>query len=182
MSEHRTIEERYGSDIEASDLTLLAGRGCQLDTIVAAGMVAVSNPLAMELWRWVYGQDANARHAVLDGLVKWMKAQSRQQRWDKTKSMVEVTVAVADWYRDRVCRTCNGVRYELVQGTPMLSDVPCQACHGTGESSLDKLLIQFGGKWISRGKDLRAHMDNLSSMACSAMLKKMRNAIEDGGL
>ena len=178
----RTIEERYGTAIEASDLTMHPERGGPVDTLTAAGMVGVMHPLAMELWRWVYGDDANARHEVLCGLVKWMRAQSRARRWDKDKSIVEVTVVVADWYRNRVCNVCHGVSYELIPGTPMLSDVPCPACHGSGERSLDKLLTQFGGSWISRGKILREHMDELSSMACSAMMRKMKRDIDDAGL
>lgn len=182
MSEFKTIEERYGSAVEASDLTLRFERGGPVDTLTAAGMVGVKNPLSLSIWRLVYGQDQNERHVVLAGLVHWMKVQRDKRAWDDRSKLVNVTVVVADWYQDRVCKTCNGTRYETIPGTPTLSDVPCPSCHGSGERSLDKLLVQFGPKWIGRGKDLRAHMDDLVSQAAAGMLRKIRNSIEECGL
>lgn len=182
MSEFRTIEERYGSAVEASDLTLRFERRGPVDTLTAAGMVGAKNPLAMSIWRWVYGQDANERHIVLAGLVRWMKLGGHKAGWKDRKNLVPVVVAVADWYQDRVCRTCHGTRYETIPGTPTLSDVRCPACHGSGERSLDKILVQFGPKWITRGKDLRAHMDDLALQAAAGMMRKISNTIEENGL
>lgn len=180
--ESRGIEERYASAIEASDLTMRPERGGPIDVLTAAGMAGIKHPLAMSLWRLVYGKDANARHDVAAGLIRWMKSQAVRRRWSKMASMVPVTLVVLDWYENKVCQTCHGTCYEVVPGTPSLSDVPCPACHGKGERSLDKLLAEFGGDWISRGKMLREHMDELSSLACSAMLYKTRRNIEESGL
>lgn len=182
MSEFKTIEERYGSAVEASDLTLRFERGGQVDVLTAAGMVGVHHPLAMSIWRWVYGGDANERHAVLVGLVKWTKTQASRRQWNKMQSIVPVVMTVADWYCHKTCPVCNGTRYEQIEGTPSLSDVPCSACHGSGEISLDKLLVQFGPEWIKRGKELRCHIDALVNKAAPIVLAKIKRDIDLSGL
>ncbi|MGL4480440.1 MAG: hypothetical protein ACRCVK_19730 [Aeromonas veronii] len=179
-----TIEERYGNAVEATDLTLRFERGGPLDVLTAAGMVGARRPLSLSVWRWIYGEDHNERHAVLAGLLKWAKKRGRRCHWRGAwqSECVRVVVTVADWYSDKTCRHCHGTRYEVIPGTPALSDEPCQVCHGSGERSLDKLLMQFGPDWIGRGHDMRSHLDVLISDAAHDMLKKMRKDIDSSGL
>lgn len=182
MNEFRTIEERYAGAVDATDLTLHYERTSQIDTLTAAGMVGVKNALALSLWRWVYGGDSNERHAVFAGLVKWMKIQGEKRKWKNRGDLVQVVCVVADWYNDKVCRRCGGTGEEAIPGTPSLSGIPCPVCHGTGERSLDQLLVNYGGDWVKRGKELRGHMDELSRMAAGKMMAKMKRDIEDAGL
>lgn len=182
MSERVSIEERYGNAVDATDLKLRFERRGAVDVLTAAGLVGIHKPLSMSLWRWIYGQDASERISVISGLIGWMKRQAINRHWSKTNDMVVVTMLVADWYADKICRTCNGTRYTIIEGTPTLSDVPCPVCHGTGERSLDKMLFAHGPDWIKRGKDLRAHMDECMRQASELMLKKMANTIKESGL
>lgn len=177
-----TIQERYGNAVDATDLTMRFERGGQVDVLTAAGMVGVKHPLSMSLWRWVYGGDTNERHAVLVGLMKHMKRRSARERWKEPGKLVQVVVAVADWYLARTCPACHGTLYQVIPGTPSLSDVPCPVCHCTGEKSIDKILVCFGPDWIKRGHDLRAHMDDLIADAANGMLRKTANTITIEGL
>lgn len=184
MSNGITIDERYGNAVNASDLRLRYERQGAVDVLTAAGMAGVKQPLSLSIWRWIYGQDHNERHAVLAGLVKHMRQQAERRRWGDSSrdKMLQVTVTVADWYNDKTCRHCHGQRYELIDGTPTLSEVPCYVCHGTGERSLDKLLVPYGGDWIKRGKELACHIDSLISTAAGAILRKTGRTIEDADL
>lgn len=177
-----TIEERYGNAVEATDLTLRFERGGPVDILTAAGMVGARHPMCLSTWRWLYGGDDHERHAVLEGLLKWMQHQANRRRWNKRQALVSVTVTVADWYKHRTCPDCHGTRYMVIEGTPTLSDVPCNTCHGTGERSLDRLLFSHGSEWIGRGHDLRNHLDNLISEASNKMLQKTANVIRESVL
>lgn len=177
-----TIEERYGCAVEATDLSLRYERTGRVDVIAAAGMVGARHPLCLSVWRWIYGDDANERHAVLAGLLKWTSAQAKARRWDKRRDLVVVVVTVADWHKHKACPACHGTRYEVIEGTPTLSDVPCRVCHGSGMRSLDKLLLKYGPDWIKRGRELSAYVDRLICEANGDMLKKMAQDMYVSGL
>lgn len=40
------------------------------------------------------------------------------------------------WWLDKTCVECGGTKYELIPGTPALSNRICQHCAGTGEAHL----------------------------------------------
>ena len=40
------------------------------------------------------------------------------------------------WWLDSVCHVCHGVKREQIEDTPILSDIVCQACRGSGETRL----------------------------------------------
>lgn len=181
MPEVVTIEERYGNAVEASDLTLRFERGGPVDVLIAAGMVGAKHPMCLSVWRWIYGGDNHERHTVLVGLVNWMRWQSTRRKWNKCRDLVQVTVTVADWYQHRICQACGGTRYMVIEGTPTLSDIPCPVCHGSGEHSLDKMLVGYGSEWIARGHELRAYLDGLVGEAAGKMLQKTANVIRESG-
>lgn len=182
MTIARTIEESYGSSVDATDLTMRFDRYRPIDTIIVAGMVGVHNPLAMLIWRWVFGGDHNTRHDVLRSLVTWTVHLAAKRNWSNTEPLVAVVVVVADWYNSHTCPACHGTKFETIPGTPSLSDAPCPVCHGSGETSLDKLLIQFGPDWIKRGKEIRNHIDQCVAQAAHEMLRRTRNTMDIAGL
>jgi DnaJ-class molecular chaperone len=46
--------------------------------------------------------------------------------------------AVLAWNRHGVCPECNGHGYQVIPGSPSLSDTECKACLGTGKVLLHK--------------------------------------------
>ena len=180
----RSIAERYATATEATDLTLRNERSTAVDVLTAAGMVGAKHALALSLWRWAHGGDNNARHDVLSGLLVWMRRQATKRNWQRVRAgtMARVVLVVAEHYHSPACTVCSGHGYEPINGTPHLSDTPCPVCHGTGECSLDKMLMQHGPDWISRGKQLRAYMDDLMHVAGKEMMRKLARDMQDGGL
>lgn len=49
---------------------------------------------------------------------------------------VDVAVAVLVWWLDHVCLSCHGQQREVIKDTPILSDVVCPVCRGSGEREL----------------------------------------------
>lgn len=95
-----------------------------VDIIRACGMAAQSNPLGLSIWRWRVGGDQRAMFEVAKGLVA---------RGHEPRLVYEVLTHMAD----DVCRPCHGRGYEVVEGTPMLSDRMCVHCRGTGRKPLE---------------------------------------------
>ena len=58
--------------------------------------------------------------------------------------------AVIAWWLAKLCKTCHGVKFKLIPGTPSLSAKHCTKCRGTGE-----LNLPYGeaGKKIARWLD-----------------------------
>lgn len=47
-----------------------------------------------------------------------------------------IAVSVLVWWLDRICPVCHGQRREVIENTPVLSDIVCPACRGDGERRL----------------------------------------------
>jgi DnaJ-class molecular chaperone len=80
--------------------------------------------------------DNNAAHAVIDALTQKLVAHfpvSLRESEART-----VATGVLAWNRANVCPACHGSGYEVIPGTPSLSDKECRACRGTGKTLFQK--------------------------------------------
>lgn len=119
-----TLRERIGTAQHTDDLG--EGRGDQLadvDVIRACGLAGARDPLGLSIWRWRVGGDQREVLAVARGLV--------DQGWDPTM----VARVLTHLSNDR-CGHCAGRGYELLPDVPVLSDVLCPHCQGTGRVPL----------------------------------------------
>jgi hypothetical protein len=79
--------------------------------------------------------DADAKGAAEAALKHWERdvAQRRQkeQQDEYHRATAKAAVIVRFWL-DQTCRTCGGLRWQMVPGSPSLSNRPCPACAGKG--------------------------------------------------
>ena len=137
-----TIEERYISATQATNLKVEADRGGSADVLIAAAwsMSRVGAALVRLHSEW----DGSAKRpqmsdtdlillrgrlksltSVLAQVVIGMHKMGIQHPEDKAGAIV------AYWLH-QACHRCNGLKFELTPGAPSLSTIRCRACHGTG--------------------------------------------------
>ena len=122
------IKERIGtaqssSNLSESQITEIA----DIDVIRACGMVGVTMPLGLSLWRLKVSGDSREFHHVIDGLVDLLlrKGISEDESIKHVKKVLK-------HYLDDLCKICSGRGYETIPNTPVLSDTLCIGCSGTG--------------------------------------------------
>lgn len=123
-----TVKERIGTAQYSKDLgEAPSGELGDIDIIRATGMVGVSMPLGVSLWRLKVSGDAREFPKVIEGLAE-MLARRRPMDIDTVKLVNQVL----RHHLDDLCHACHGRGFEVVPNTPMLSDVACTSCQGQG--------------------------------------------------
>lgn len=119
-----TSRERIGTAQYTDDLGEVGLEEVgDVDIVRACGMAGQANPLGLSIWRWRYGGIQKEIFHVAQGLI---------DLGHDDKLVAKVLGHMAD----DVCRPCEGRGYEVVPDTPMLSDVICVHCQGTGRAPL----------------------------------------------
>jgi hypothetical protein len=135
-----------------------------IDVVRACGAVAVSMPLGVSLWRLKYGGDGRELAAVFEGLAD--KARRKGFEGDVAALVARV---VRHWIDD-VCHPCKGRGYELIAGTPMLSDVACGSCKGKGRTELQD--ADEAARW------LQDTIASLERQVAAAIMRKLSDEID----
>jgi hypothetical protein len=110
-----------------------------VDVVRACGMAGASNDLGLSLYRLKYSGDVKEFPKVLNGLLTMVRS-----RWFEVDGNKTVNEVLSHWLDD-ICHPCHGRGYAVVPGTPMLGDVPCGACNGTGRV---KLVSSDAALWL----------------------------------
>jgi len=110
-----------------------------VDIVRACGMAGVNNNLGLSLYRLKYSADVREFHNVLEGLQALVR--SRFVDDDEVKTVYDVL----NHWLDDICDPCHGRGYAVVPGTPMLGDIPCGVCNGTGHV---KLVSSDVAQWL----------------------------------
>lgn len=61
----------------------------------------------------------------------------KAEKWN-VEDALDVVSAVLLWWLDPVCGVCHGQERKQIPGTPVLSDVACPSCRGSGKRQLPK--------------------------------------------
>jgi hypothetical protein len=110
---------------------------CDLDVIGALGLAGITETLADAVFRLKYNLDARTYDDSLDGVYRLARALDQRHRWRlKRWRLRRMAKTVLDYWLSDVCPTCTGVRYEVVAGSPHLSDHVCQSCRGSGKREM----------------------------------------------
>ena len=130
MAERITHAQLSGNLSEAKTADELA----DVDVIRALGMIAATNPLGSAIWRLKYAQVESLLPYIVGQLTKI--AIEKQQAESAEEVLSSLNRVVPHWLDD-LCHQCSGRGYEVVPGTPMLSDKSCKVCRGSGRVQVD---------------------------------------------
>lgn len=161
MKRERIAQSQWSRDLGEAE----AGELGDVDILRAMGMVAQTNDLGLALWRVKYGGAMRELRGLAQQLVALME---RHQR-----DTAEVARVLEHWL-DGVCKACNGRGYEVMAGTPVLSDVHCPACQGSGKVELTDV-----------GRDAHWLLEQMAAserLMAAAVMRRLADEIDQTGL
>jgi len=90
--------------------------------------------------------------AVRDQLALWAAASSIPEPLDVVANAIH-------WWLNNRCHMCHGLRWQLIPGTPKLSNRACDACEGSGVRPMPdgvqtKLVLTYINECVSAARDL----------------------------
>jgi hypothetical protein len=105
-----------------------------MDVIRAIGMIAANNPLGSAIWRVKYVQVESLLPYAVGQLTRIALEKERAESAEEVLSLLN---RIVPHWPDDLCHQCSGRGYEVVPGTPMLSDKSCKVCRGSGHIQVD---------------------------------------------
>ena len=157
MTDPITARERYGMAAASGNLRQRLDRPTLADTVTAAGMAGRVEPLGLALWRVKLAGDRTAYRHAQALLCQRVANVARRRKWGEApKALRLLAHQVFAWSVFGVCPVCTGrgqrlVGEPLADGRAVLSDDPCQACHGDGCTPIERVVpVQL----IGRAKDI----------------------------
>ena len=108
---------------------------CHVDVLGAVGMASSHEPTSMALYRLKYLNDTGEIEMCKSIFIRWSyRAMQNRKQDPKGASRIGVQALTA-WIGD-VCNVCQGRKYKRIEGSPALSDRPCDCCGGTGKNQI----------------------------------------------
>jgi len=158
-----SITERYAVARNATNLKMKTETNfAPVDILTAVGMAGNSNKEAIMLWEVTFQGKTSAKLACVEMLSKKLAAQMIKQRWKGNPSRIAMEVFA--WHMHGTCQPCGGRGYQLILGTPALSDKLCTHCNGSGKVHLPR---EDAHTW------LRDYMERLISQAGGKVMQKL---------
>ncbi len=128
-----TTKERMVRSQTSSNLgEAVNGEFGDIDIVRATGMVGQSNPIGVSLWRLKYAGDSAEFPKVVTALAEMLA-----KRNVKYKDALLLALNAVKHYVDDVCKPCVGRGYDIIPGTPVLSDQICTHCRGAGRAPFE---------------------------------------------
>lgn len=160
MNQAATIEERYCSATSSSNLR------CETREDAPTGDVGVMIAAGWSDSR--IGTALMRMHTKADReTLSHLHANiSRQAVSYGIERPAAVAASVLSWWLSHVCKSCNGVKFELITGIPALSNRHCKPCKGSGE-----VAIPHG----EAGKRLAAWLDCCHERGAQSIQRRLRN-------
>lgn len=133
-SERRTIHERVGVALSMGNLRQTSG---QIDVIGALGAVGITEKLADAVFRLKYSNDPASYQDAMEGVYGIARSLDLRYNWRyHRRRLWWMSKRVLGYWITDLCPSCNGLGYEVMLGTPHLSDRPCRSCHGTRKRAM----------------------------------------------
>lgn len=108
---------------------------CHIDVIGAVGLSGIRNPEHLAIFRIKYLNDIADIPAAKRIFVTWTRrALTRRGVSAAGASRLGVQI-LAQWLND-ICTGCNGLKFELLEGSPTIGTKPCDKCAGTGRTAI----------------------------------------------
>ena len=130
-----SIIDHYASAVRSSNLRSQPNTTySDPDVIGAFGLAGKQEPLGVALARVLMG-DNKAAKDVVGQLADMTRSKFHHLKQVQAEDMARAVLA---WNRHGVCPECSGHGYQVIPGSPSLSDIECKACLGTGKVLLHK--------------------------------------------
>lgn len=108
---------------------------CHVDVLGAVGMASSHEPTSMALYRLKYLNDTGEIEMCKSIFIRWSyRAMQNRKQDPKGASRIGVQALTA-WIGD-VCNVCSGRKFQLIEGTPALSNKQCPHCKGSGKNQI----------------------------------------------
>jgi hypothetical protein len=157
IAEHYS-RARNTSNLKSSELTIMSAS----DVLGAAGMAAQQHSDALLLWSVVYGGKTQQKMMLVDGLER--KVCDYMMRNRLKGNPRHIAMEVLAYYLHATCKACDGVGYQVIEGTITRSDDPCDVCGGSGKPHPPN-----GDAW----QWLHRYVGELISIAAGRMMQKI---------
>lgn len=162
MSEAPSITERY-----------ITGTGKVVGTAAMAchvchGDMAATTRLGVMLWGVMYEGKTGEKHRLAELLGDHLNRQMGRDRRLKGDAW-KIAREMLAWHCEGICTACEGRGYEVIQGTPSLSDNICHHCHGTGKRPYTR---EASHVWME------AELSRMTALAAGEVMKRLRTDME----
>lgn len=117
------------SDLEHHDYD------CHVDVLGATGMAASANFAHMAIFRIKYLNDSAEIESAKRLFIMWARRSMINRKLNAASASRVGVQALTAWVND-VCQACNGLKHQVIAGSPTLSDKPCPKCSGTGKNPI----------------------------------------------
>lgn len=88
-------------------------------------------------------------------------------KWGIAEASVKVPAIIAYWL-DQTCHACHGLKFQQIQGAPMLGTKVCHVCGGTGYAP-----VPYG----QEGKRVANYMDDAVQKARTSIRKRLHPVV-----
>jgi len=166
---------RLAHAYHSTDLTHRPGN-CDADKLAAVGMATMRAPIAAELMRVRFDNDAKAFRTALDLLAAWTWRRALALDWRcKHGHCALLARSVLEWWHAPQCRRCGGLGFAKRAGAPLLEARPCTTCRGTGFHPIRLPRALPHATWIARWNDVFGYVSNAEATGTVAVRAKLRN-------
>jgi len=127
----RVIRAETSSDLKQKE------HACDVDTLRVIAFAGIRNPGHLSVFRLKYLGDAESLAGARNQFFQWTccaaSLHNRAIRWSK-----EISVRALEHWVAGDCEACRGVKYIKLDGAPVLSNIRCHVCNGTGKKLIRK--------------------------------------------
>lgn len=152
-------------------------RGMRCATCGGLGRVPNARKVfALKLYRAQVAHDMSDLAAIEIEVGSWLaRKASRGSGPMRGSQRFEVVRQTLHWWLNQECGFCDALGYEVVEGTPNLSQIACAACFGTRKTPLKRVLPPA---YLEAGAWLAKEMDQLCVMVLADMSAVLRKNME----
>lgn len=142
---------------------------CSIDYVIALGMIGIKNKMAGAIINLHLTGSPSSYKEARRATVELTRRLSIKRDWKlETKDQYRIADAAWKMYLMPTCPKCTGRKYQVAEGTPLLTARPCQKCQGTG-------LRHYPSHHGSQIKDVVNVLASIEDVAGAAIRLKMRN-------
>ena len=140
-----------------------------LDYVIALGMIGIRNKMAGAIISvHLSGNPTSFKQARM-ATIELAKRLSAKRGWNlDTKGAYHVAHVAWKMYLMPGCPSCTGRKYQVAEGTPLLTTKPCNKCRGTG-------LRNYPSKYGDETRDVVQALTDIEEVAVAAIRKKLRD-------